>query len=250
LIQKLEEIKNRGWIPSRRSRSNVGSVGNTLEDLLGIRENNLPLANAGIWELKAQRRDTQSLTTLFHCEPEPRKCRVVPEILLPRYGWLHKDIPGEKSFRVTMSGNRYTDRGFRVIVNWEDRKVYVDFNAEYVSQIHMNWLKGVEGKVGLGQINPQPYWEFDTLEKKARQKLHNIVYVIADSRRGRREEFYYGEVWFLEEFRFEKFLQAIENGIVLIDFDARTHHNHGTKFRIRDAREMWTAFYDKVTRVI
>lgn len=248
MIQKLEEIKNRGWIPSGRSRSNVGSVGNTLEDLLGIRENNLPLANAGIWELKAQRRDTQSLTTLFHCEPRPGK--VVPKILLPKYGWPHKSIPGEKSFRVTMSGDRYTDRGFRIIVNWNDRRVYVDFNAQYVSRDHKSWLKEVKRKTGLGQINPQPYWEFDTLERKARQKLHNMVYVIADSRRNRQEEFYYGEAWFLEEFRFEKFLRAIEDGIVLIDFDARTHHNHGTKFRVREARETWTAFYDKVTRVM
>jgi len=95
LIQKLEEIKNRGWIHSRRSRSNVGSVGNTLEDLLGIRENNLPLANAGIWELEAQRRNTQSLTTLFHCEPEPGK--VIPKIFLPKYGWPHKSIAGGRS---------------------------------------------------------------------------------------------------------------------------------------------------------
>lgn len=31
----------------------------------------------------------------------------------------------------------------------------------------------------------------------------------------------------------EKFIEAIENGAVYVDFDARTGHNHGTKFRIK-----------------
>lgn len=30
----------------------------------------------------------------------------------------------------------------------------------------------------------------------------------------------------------EKFIQAIDDGNIYIDFDARTGHNHGTKFRI------------------
>lgn len=30
-----------------------------------------------------------------------------------------------------------------------------------------------------------------------------------------------------------KFIKAIEQGIIYIDFDARTGHNHGTKFRIK-----------------
>ena len=32
---------------------------------------------------------------------------------------------------------------------------------------------------------------------------------------------------------FEKFLDAIEAGAVAVDFDARTGHNHGTKFRLK-----------------
>jgi hypothetical protein len=34
----------------------------------------------------------------------------------------------------------------------------------------------------------------------------------------------------LEKFSFEGFLRAIEQAAILIDFDARTGHNHGTKF--------------------
>jgi hypothetical protein len=41
---KLEKNQKMGWIENARP-GNQGGVGNTLEDLLGIKENNLPLAN-------------------------------------------------------------------------------------------------------------------------------------------------------------------------------------------------------------
>ena len=54
LIDKLKEIYAIGWIPNAR-KGNHGGIGNTLEDLLGIKENNLPIPNAAEWELKSQR---------------------------------------------------------------------------------------------------------------------------------------------------------------------------------------------------
>src|SRR5438270_13965349 len=88
--EKLKEIAQMGWIPNAR-HGNVGGIGNTLEDLLEIKENNLPIPNAAEWELKTQRIHTSSLTTLFHTEPSPRAIRFVPQVFLPKYGWLHKE---------------------------------------------------------------------------------------------------------------------------------------------------------------
>ena len=86
---------------------NDGAIGNTLEDLLGISENNLPLLNAAEWELKTQRRNTVALLTLFHLEPSPRALHIA-DYLVENYGWPHKlagtKYPdGEKSFRQTLS---------------------------------------------------------------------------------------------------------------------------------------------------
>jgi hypothetical protein len=89
LIDRLKEISNMGWIPNTRHGNN-GGVGNTLEELLGIEENNLPLPNAAEWELKSQRKNTNSLTTLTHLEPSPRAIKFVSTILLPNYGWKHQ----------------------------------------------------------------------------------------------------------------------------------------------------------------
>src|SRR5438270_8391942 len=105
LIDKLRAIAQQGWIPNARD-GNHGGIGNTLEDLLGIKENNLPIPNAAEWELKSQRVNTSSLTTLMHMEPSPRALRFVPQMLLPKYGWSHAQAgdkygAGELSFRQT-----------------------------------------------------------------------------------------------------------------------------------------------------
>lgn len=240
VIEKLRQIKEKGWIPSGRSRSNVGAVGNTLEDLFGIEENNLPLANAGQWELKAQRRGTSSLTTLFHSEPSPRNARFVPRILLPLYGWPHEEAGKkyprtEMSFRSTTPGNKFTERGFKIDVDRTEKKVKLSFNAGKVDvRAHSEWLSKVQRRVGLGQITPQPYWEFADLRHKVETKIKNAFYVIAECRReDKKEYFHYNEAWMLEHADFDKFLTEIENGAILIDFDARTGHNHGTKFRMQ-----------------
>jgi MvaI/BcnI restriction endonuclease family len=72
LIDKFREIAAAGWIANAR-HGNAGGIGNTLEDLLGIEENNLPIPNAAEWEPKTQALHTTSLTTLFHVEPSPRQ---------------------------------------------------------------------------------------------------------------------------------------------------------------------------------
>lgn len=89
LIAEFKKIEAKGWIENYRG-SNNGAVGNILEDLLEIQENNLPIPNAAEWELKAQRGNSSSLTTMFHSEPSPRAIGFIPQMLLPLYGWQHK----------------------------------------------------------------------------------------------------------------------------------------------------------------
>jgi len=113
LINELKEIAKKGWVKNAR-RGNAGGIGNTLEDLLGITENNLPIPNAAEWELKTQRMNTSSLTTLFHVEPSPRAIKFVPNVLLPKYGWKHKSAgkkysSNEMSFRQTIHGLTCSD---------------------------------------------------------------------------------------------------------------------------------------------
>lgn len=238
LIRKLKAIKKKGWMENTRP-GNVGGVGNVLEDLLGVKENNLPIPNAAEWELKTQRIDTTSLVTLFHMEPSPRALKFVPSILLPLYGWSHEGAgsehpPGEMSFRQTIHCLARSDRGFKVVVDSKERKVLISFDAKSVAAKHNKWLQQVKKKVGLGELNPQPYWGFDDLFHKAGTKLLNCFFVQARTKiEDKCEYFSYEKILMLKRVSMKKFIAALEKGYILVDFDARTGHNHGTKFRMR-----------------
>jgi len=72
--------------------------------------------------------------------------------------------------------------------------------------------------------------------------------VIADTKiENKHEYFMYESLFILSGFSFEKFIDCLENGIILIDFDARTGHNHGTKFRIR--QNHWINLYENVEKI-
>ncbi len=238
LVQALRDLRNRGWIQNAR-QGNDGGIGNTLEDVLGIEENNLPIPNAAEWELKCQRIDSNALTTLFHMEPSPRVIRFVSSILLPKYGWLHQQAGrkypvGEMSFRQTINALSRTDRGFGIIIDRDSRKAVISFDASKVDNRHSDWLKALNNRVGLEELNPQPYWGFSDLYHKAGTKLLNCVYVQAEVKKIDGIEYYhYSKMSMFQNFSPDHFIQAIESGNILIDFDARTGHNHGTKFRLR-----------------
>jgi len=253
LINKLKKLAEMGWVPNGRF-GNQGGIGNTLEDFLGITENNLPIPNASEWELKTQRINTSSLTTLFHIEPSPRAVGFVPKVLLPLYGWPHQEAgttykTEEMSFRQTIHGLSHSDRGFIVQIDKVDKKVLVSFNASKVNERHTKWLTGVKEKVGLEELKPQPYWGFDDLKHKAGTKLLNCFYVQADVKKEKDKEFYwYKKVQMLQGFKFEGLLEALEKGVMLVDFDARSGHNHGTKFRLR--QNYLPMLYEKITTVV
>ena len=260
LIKLIREIFRQGWHESVKETvdfRNDGAVGNTLETLLGIKENNLPIPNAREWELKGQRSHTSSLVTLKHIEPSPTGAKIVPNLLLPYYGWRHK-LAGtrypetEMSFRSTTSTAQYTKRGFRLVIDKKNQKVRFIFDPTQadtgIAEV-ATWLKSVEARIGLGRLTPEPYWGLEDLRYVIGAKIMNYFYVIAYSKvEAMKEFFFYKELYILSNFSFDKFIRCIEEGAILIDFDARTGHNHGTKFRIRQGH--WRDLYSEVQLVI
>ncbi len=68
-IQKiLKKLSEKGWVRSNRPHDT--GIGKTLEDYLGITENNIALPDFGIMELKSQRTNTPSMMTLFTKSPD------------------------------------------------------------------------------------------------------------------------------------------------------------------------------------
>ncbi len=259
LIEEIRKVTQLGWVKSIKKRKDIrndGAVGNTLEQLLGIPENNLPVANTNGWELKGQRLHTASLITLKHYEPFPRSGDIVSKMLLPLYGWPHKEAgkkykTTEMSFRSTTGATQFTVRGFTISVDYQQRKLRFLFDASKVDTSNSaiaDWLDSVNQRVGLGPLNPEPYWGFDDLRDLMGEKVRNCFYVIADSKTEKGVEYFsYKSLLVLSGFAFDKFLSCIERGIIQIDFDARTGHNHGTKFRIKQG--FWKELYSEVIQV-
>lgn len=257
LKEELCNIRDRGWIENNsRKSNNDGRIGNMLEDLLGINENNLPLPNTGEWELKTQRENTTSLITLFHMEPSPTALKIVPSVLLPKYGWTHahagkKYSSEEKSFRQTITCDKYTDRGFTVNVNQQLKRVEIKFDHKKIDLLkHVKWKNTVKERIGLeNNIHPIPYWGFDDLFHKAGSKLHKTFYVTVKVKREKQTEyFHYTEFLILQDFSLKSWLDAISSGLILVEFDARTGHNHGTKFRLR--QNAYPSLFKSIERVV
>ena len=235
LAEDIKRVQEMGAIKSQRP-GNDGGVGNTLEDLLGIKENNIPLTDIGPVEIKSHRKGSTSLLTLFHYDPLPRiGGKSFVQTLVDNYGWPHKRLKNEKSFRLTLNGDRFVDRGFNVVVDRQRRVVCIHFDSAKTDPRHSNWLKSVETRVGLGEMQPAPYWTFSDLEERAGAKIgQKVLYVTADATmRGTDEYLQYRTALLLEDFDLNDFVNLIQKGTIYIDFDARTGHNHGTKFRIR-----------------
>ena len=98
---EMDKISEKGWIKTHRSGST--GIGKTLEDLLGIQENNASEPDFGVYELKASRSNDSSMLTLFTKSPQPRK---VNGKLLENYGYYseqYEENNGKKVIHSTLS---------------------------------------------------------------------------------------------------------------------------------------------------
>ncbi len=110
--------------------------------------------------------------------------------------------------------------------------------------MHSAWLNSVEKRVGLNELAPQPYWGIQDLFRKVGTKVNKTVYAIADRKRENGiEYFHYSKFLMLKNFKLEISIEALVRGYVLVDFDARTGHNHGTKFRLRQDKYPYLVWF-------
>lgn len=212
-VTKLEEIKSAGYI--RTHRPGPTGIGKTLEDLLGIEENNIDIANATFAELKSARRASLSMMTLFTRAPLPPKAN---SKLLKEYGYATPTSREKKVLHTTTYATHYnTLRGKTGFI--------VKVESNKVSLISSD---GAE----LG------YWDETTLRQSFEKKLHHVLYVMADTKgRGQTEEFWFNEAWLLSGFDYPGFATALKEGTVCVDvrigqFPNGAPHDHGTGFRV------------------
>ncbi|MGC8738255.1 MAG: MvaI/BcnI family restriction endonuclease [Candidatus Hydrogenedens sp.] len=115
LLKRLKEIKDMGYIKTHRAGST--GIGKTLEDLLGIEENNISGPNLHNIELKSVRKNTSSMLTLFTKSPLPPKAN---DTLLKKFGYKSIHKTGKKELHSTISAKKINmlkgKPGFKIVI--------------------------------------------------------------------------------------------------------------------------------------
>lgn len=216
LKNRLKKIERLNFIPTHR----VGDtgIGKTLEDLLGIKENNIPLCDIGkVAELKAYRKDATSMLTLFTLEPKP-KGGDRDRFLLDNFGYSKRDNKRSKELHSTVTCKRYNNQELKLVV----RKNKIS-------------VLGKKRKLNI-------FWDIEILKEKFNEKLPALVYVLADRKIiNGKENFHFNEAYLLTGFDFELFKKMVKKDYVVADF--RMYYrpngsvrNHGTGFRVKIKR--------------
>ena len=213
LIKKLQQIKEKSYIKTHRTGTT--GVGKTLEDLLGISENNIPGPNASMIELKSARKNVSSMLTLFTKSPLPRRAN---SSLVQKFGYASAVRKEGKRLETTVTATGFNTlkgkKGFTIKIE-KDRVNLVAFPDKMVG-----------------------YWDKETIKNSFETKLPNLLYVKAEAKgKGINEEFWFNEAWLLSGFNFDNFLKLLRDGIIRVDIrigqypDGRAH-DHGTGFRV------------------
>ncbi len=202
---KFAQVKKKGWVNSKRKGPT--GIGQTLEQLLGIKENNVALPDLGTVELKAHRIGSSSMITLFTFNRKAWKMN--PLAAIKKYGT--RDENGRLGMYFTMAR---TPNSMGLFININDKTISVrHVSGETVAE-----------------------WKLEDLAKRFMQKTPGLVLVSAFSEmRGDIEWFKYDRAQLLTETSPEIIHNQLISGNILVDL--RLHdkgtmaRNHGTGFR-------------------
>jgi len=217
LLEGLKELKKRGFVKTHRAGDT--GIGKTLEDMLGIDENNIAGPDGEDTELKAARKNSPSMLTLFTKSPLPRG---INSKLRKEYGYPDKKFRSKLVLRTTINA--------------------IDFNKIKGKKGFMIISKENKIEILPAKKNPNmenPYWLKKDFENSIGEKYKkSLLYVKANNRGSREsEEFHFNEAYLLHGFDFEKFSNNLKKGVLKIDIrlglyaDGR-NHDHGTGVRI------------------
>ena len=226
LQDQLQKIKDMGFIQTHRNGDT--GIGKTLEDLLGIEENNLQIPDLAIAEVKASRNSDNSLLTLFTKSPD---IRGINRKIVEKYGY-YRENDGNKILHSTIKGNEYNSL-FNIPflrLTAKDDKIYLEHYQD-------------------GIIN-DCYWSVDSLSSAYNRKYSTgtILLVKADTKKINNIEYFsYNQAFLLTKFNANNLINNIINGDLCVDLRIGINpngsmHDHGTAFRIK--KNKLEKFYD------
>ena len=209
---RFAEIRDRGFVPTTR-RGPTG-IGHTLETLLGLEEDNIPMPDLGEVELKAHRAGSASLVTLFTYD---RKCWKVQQLpAIRKYGTPDKDPA--KAGRLGMY--------FTLSRKPNGSGLFTDIGTDEISVSHVT-----DGVLAT--------WNLETLAKQFEKKFPAMMFVTAlNEFRNGTEWFHYTRAQLLRGISPDILKTQIAEENVLVDLrmhdKGKCARNHGTGFRTEE----------------
>lgn len=227
LKNEFYRIKKIGFVACSRPNNIDGGIGNTFEDLLGVYENNRKEADFKGFEIKSKRASNSSFVSLFTKSPD--NPLAANSFLREKFGEARDEShPTKKKLYASVFGNRdslvYSKFRMKLKVDRQNQTLTLD-----IVEIYSDKKYSVS-------------WNFETL-LKASAKMKDLFLVLAVTKTEnniKKYHFHEGEIY--EDFDFEKFLAAIENGLIMFDIRIGVYnsgknygktHDHGSGFRIK-----------------
>jgi hypothetical protein len=245
-VEKINQIKKMGFVESKRSGDT--GIGKTLEDMLGITENNIAGPDFDIYELKSGRKDSASMLTLFTKAPMPKGAN---KSLLETFGYEQRTKKNRNQLPVTDYMNVQVHEHK---VSTREKELHVTVDSKSVNSVGLR-LEIKDNRVYISNArNVLAYYDEITLREAFEKKYKKLILALASSKKeGGKEWFWFNEAYLLEGFSFEKFAELVKDGVIKLDLrighypDGRPH-DHGTGFRVlpRDRPKC----FDKIVRII
>lgn len=228
LKKEFERIKRLGWIESKRKGTT--GIGYTFETLLNKPEENFEIPDFGKIEIKTKHRYSKGYITLFNATPDGDGLFAIHR-LQKKFGYPDKDLTEQRVFKGSVTCNNFTNIGL-----YYKFKLIVDKDLKLIRLIVVNKSEQL--------IDDKTSWSFELIQEKLERKLQYLALIHSDSKIINGKEFFkYTNIEFYKFNNFDKFIEAINNGLIRITFKVGVFksgpkkgniHDHGTGFDINE----------------
>jgi len=245
-VERIKQIKNRGFVPSNRPGDT--GIEKTLEDLLGISENNIAGPDFDIYELKSGRKDSASMLTLFTKAPMPKGAN---KSLLEAFGYKQRTKQNRKQQHVT----NYVDAKIsEQECSTREKELHVTVDSKSINSVGLK-LEIRNNRIYIGNAkNVMAYYEESTLREAFQKKYKKLILVLASNKKEKGKEwFWFNEAYLLEGFNFERFSELVKDGVIKLDlrighYPDGSPHDHGTGFRVLPKDRL--KCFEKIVRIL
>lgn len=224
LKEKLDEIKNLGWIECKNKNKSV--TGKTLENLLEINPDNFEIPDYNTIEIKSKVSKRENYIDLFCATPDSYVLET--KRLYDKYGYI--DSNNYKILNFVLYGEF-----LKPINNEYSAKLRIDYkNKKVIMEIYNKDNELIDNLSS---------WSFELLEEKLCRKLNYVCLVEGDKKFSHNVLYVrYDKYKFYKLKKFSNFIRLLKRGQIRISFTLGVYksgsksgkmHDHGTQFSIR-----------------